>query len=91
MNVSTATACDLDPTWFGHSGFPEAADSVCVDPLQRLVAVSAWTVVLWQLRALFQTHTKLTYVFWQHMALRSCAWPRSGPRTVGSKYLGARA
>ncbi|KAK9818994.1 hypothetical protein WJX81_004841 [Elliptochloris bilobata] len=29
----------FDPQWFGHSGFPEAADSLCYDPLQRLLAV----------------------------------------------------
>ena len=29
----------LDPTFFGHAGFPEDTDSLAYEPVQRLLAV----------------------------------------------------
>lgn len=31
---------DLQPRFFGHSGFPEATDALAYEPVQRLLAVS---------------------------------------------------
>ena len=35
-------ASEVDTQFLQHVGFPESADSVAYEPVQRLLAVSAW-------------------------------------------------
>ena len=61
------------------TGFPEAADGLAYEPVQRLLAV-------WQQLKLHQQMVKIG-IGWHQPPIRACRW---APKTGASRLLGER-